>query len=869
MFFHEFPFLNTQDINLDWLLANMKSVLEQWAAYQTEMNGKFADLNDAFNALHDFVEEYFDNLDVQEEIDNKINDLVSSGEFYEIILPFIESAAPGIIQGWLDGHPEATTTVQDGAITAAKLHANSVAEALTRDNDYSKDFYKPLSFFPTVNSGYYATADARFVGAAAYRCFRVSTKGPIPLIFGPADGSEPIRYILMLNGEMLSPTYTSIPTTPLPDHDEIRINYHTDTFSSGDVSVYTMEMFQNVIQYPDVINQSLAGAMSWNTIADLPSNFIYQVSNDLGTSFDLKIDNQQSTLIKLQAARHNLSTAWRAAYFQIVEGKVYYKSQGYDWKDLTIADDVTGLNTIVDNLLNMFLPIGDKVTVNHGYYNAGGGYTADERYRSFKVFTSGYPIIYGVTDTPIHWYFRLNGAVVGNYTVLPALDDIPAHDEVRINYRTTTIDTGDVTVYSPEMYTNVLQYPYKLNLAHATDMGYTSISDLPVNQIYQVANDLGDEFGLNDASINSTLIVLQATLHSGNTSWRKHFYQVYNGKIYFKSSGYSWTCITLEDRVHALETTVAQQTQDIRELQSGLDIKPLNILFLGNSFTQDEVGYAPLYLKSQFPELHWNIGLAFKGAGSLQNHYNYLINDTAYTYFHLFTYDADAWITTSSVKPSTIINMFEWDIIVLQQGSEPGIDYSTYQPYLNNLIKEYSARLGHNVKFAYLLPHAYGNYDPRVIDASTTSAGWFALTSAAVQRVLEETGITEIIPSGTALQNARTTSLDDLGVIGDMCADTSSHLQNGAARIAPNYVTFITIAKWLKQHYASPLGDIIVPDSTWLQTHNIPRGNGLTPEGVSNDVIAQNRYLSGICAIQAIKTPFTIYDCSSFNQDNS
>ena len=44
-----------------------------------------------FNDLHDYVEDYFDNLDVQEEINNKLDDMVEDGTLQEIITAYIQS----------------------------------------------------------------------------------------------------------------------------------------------------------------------------------------------------------------------------------------------------------------------------------------------------------------------------------------------------------------------------------------------------------------------------------------------------------------------------------------------------------------------------------------------------------------------------------------------------------------------------------------------------------------------------------------------------------------------------------------------------------------------------------------------------------
>lgn len=46
-----------------------------------------------FNELHDYVHDYFDNLDVQEEINNKLDDMVEQGTLQEIIADYLNSRA--------------------------------------------------------------------------------------------------------------------------------------------------------------------------------------------------------------------------------------------------------------------------------------------------------------------------------------------------------------------------------------------------------------------------------------------------------------------------------------------------------------------------------------------------------------------------------------------------------------------------------------------------------------------------------------------------------------------------------------------------------------------------------------------------------
>lgn len=139
---HDFPYLDTRDLNLDWLLRNMKQILADWAEYQASMNQNFSDLESAvnqfesdmtsaFDDLHDYVQDYFNNLDVQQEINNKLNAMKSSGELAEIMNPLIASETAT----WLSTHitnpsnpPIDTSLSVSGAAADAKVTGDRLSD---------------------------------------------------------------------------------------------------------------------------------------------------------------------------------------------------------------------------------------------------------------------------------------------------------------------------------------------------------------------------------------------------------------------------------------------------------------------------------------------------------------------------------------------------------------------------------------------------------------------------------------------------------------------------------------------------------------------------------------------------------------------
>ena len=127
MFGHDFPYLDTRDINLDWLLKNMKTVVQQWAEYQISMNTQFSNLSQAFDALKQWIDEYFDNLDVSAEIEQKLDRMAVSGELGYIMRPIVA----GETADWLAEHiTQPTDPVIDDSLTVEGAAADAKAAGM-------------------------------------------------------------------------------------------------------------------------------------------------------------------------------------------------------------------------------------------------------------------------------------------------------------------------------------------------------------------------------------------------------------------------------------------------------------------------------------------------------------------------------------------------------------------------------------------------------------------------------------------------------------------------------------------------------------------------------------------------------------------
>ena len=68
-----------------------RAVNDDMTQYKHDIDSTVADYIEKFNTLYNYVHDYFDNLDVQEEIDHKLDELLDQGVLQEIITTYIQS----------------------------------------------------------------------------------------------------------------------------------------------------------------------------------------------------------------------------------------------------------------------------------------------------------------------------------------------------------------------------------------------------------------------------------------------------------------------------------------------------------------------------------------------------------------------------------------------------------------------------------------------------------------------------------------------------------------------------------------------------------------------------------------------------------
>ena len=80
-FYNKYPYTDFHELNLDWVIERVKKLTEDWAATLEEWNST----EEQWQELYDYVHDYFDNLNVQTEINNKIDAMILSSLAREFI----------------------------------------------------------------------------------------------------------------------------------------------------------------------------------------------------------------------------------------------------------------------------------------------------------------------------------------------------------------------------------------------------------------------------------------------------------------------------------------------------------------------------------------------------------------------------------------------------------------------------------------------------------------------------------------------------------------------------------------------------------------------------------------------------------------
>lgn len=140
-----FPFIEADfDALTEWqLFCKIGKEINKIIDSQNIVGEQAENLTNSFNTLYNYVHNYFDNLDVQEEVNNKLNQMAESGELEEIIAKFITDS-------YFNSYDNLQTMIADNTLIAGN---RCFTLGYYTINDGGKGIYNIVSGDYTENGG--------------------------------------------------------------------------------------------------------------------------------------------------------------------------------------------------------------------------------------------------------------------------------------------------------------------------------------------------------------------------------------------------------------------------------------------------------------------------------------------------------------------------------------------------------------------------------------------------------------------------------------------------------------------------------------------------------------------------------------------
>ena len=263
------------------------------------------------------------------------------------------------------------------------------------------------------------------------------------------------------------------------------------------------------------------------------------------------------------------------------------------------------------------------------------------------------------------------------------------------------------------------------------------------------------------------------------------------------------------------KNNTSEQNIEQNEGESGNNQdKTLNILAIGNSFTEDGTAYLPSLVKNAGIKNVTIAKMVIGGTSLLSHHTHALKNDTVYNFY----VSTDGNFKSQGKKCFYDCLLLEtWDFVILQQVSQHSGMYRTYQPYLNNLINIIHSYYPQAV-IAWQMTWAYSSTSTHTgfKNYENNQTVMYESILDAVNQMKTETGINVIIPTGMVIQELRSTSINNYL---ELTRD-GYHLDYGAGRYAAACTWFETLIR--------PVFQVGVKGNTLrANTGNVPVTDGV------------------------------------------
>ncbi len=200
--------------------------------------------------------------------------------------------------------------------------------------------------------------------------------------------------------------------------------------------------------------------------------------------------------------------------------------------------------------------------------------------------------------------------------------------------------------------------------------------------------------------------------------------------------------------------------QYLNEWNVTLGPRVIKLLSVGNSFSVDAMRnhLYPMLKAAGYTDIR--LGILYIGGASIDTHYDNVRLDRAkYDYYE--NVDGE-WVITPSYKASTAFALTDWDIVTLQQvsgHSGRGISYNNLDALVDLIRPQIGdAQMYWHMTWAYQQDSNHSDFANYNNDQMRMYKG---ILRATTDKIVNNPDFVAILPSGTAIQNLRTSSLGD------------------------------------------------------------------------------------------------------------
>lgn len=277
-------------------------------------------------------------------------------------------------------------------------------------------------------------------------------------------------------------------------------------------------------------------------------------------------------------------------------------------------------------------------------------------------------------------------------------------------------------------------------------------------------------------------------------------------------------------------------------------LQTINILLFGHSYGVDSSEYLPS-IAVNAGVTNVRVARFIKGNCSLEEHYNYFLADSTGKYSECAPGKTKFRKIKKTVREA--VGETRWDYVIFQNSLENEGRYETAQPYLNNLVKfvmdTQKEKFGNEPVLCWNMfwpisklledgSNKTAKYRLSFYDNSSDKM-WEAYVKA-TKELVKDTGIKVVIPTGTAVMNARRSSLN--GPDAKELTRDGYHMSYGAGR-------YLAACTFYQKILTPVTGKSVLGNSFRTSKKPLP---------VTDDKTAT---ILQRCAVQAVKTPYKVH----------